>query len=197
MRRQQPDAFNEPGLEAEISVLGLQQAADALDQGNGGQRLEIFVGRRAPFERRVGHDPADPAVLPGKAGYPFRFLHVQAGVAFALHEDHLLHLDLSAGLPVFIQQVPLIQQRNIVQPAVSQVFRVPEMHVGVYNGEVHHGEFSFKVCRLYEHAFSLDASGRDALGQDRALPGVPRFIGISALDFNVHFHAQGDDLFVA
>ena len=107
VRRQQADAFNKPGLKAEISVLGLQQAADALDQGNGGQGLEIFVGHRAPFERGVGHDPADPAVLPGETGYPFRFLDVLARVAFALHEDHLLHLDLSASLPVFIQQVPL------------------------------------------------------------------------------------------
>ena len=126
-------------LEAEAGVLGLQQAADALDQRNGGQGLEIFVDCRAQFERRVGHDPADPAVLPGKTGHPLRFLDVLAGVAFALHEDHLLHLNVPAGLPVFFQQVPLVQQRNIVQPAVPQVIRVPEMHVGVYNGEVQHG----------------------------------------------------------
>ena len=141
-RGQQPDPFDEFRLQTEVGVLGLQQAADALDQRNPGQGLEIYVNRCAQFERRVGHDPTDPPVLPGKTGHPFRFLNVLAGVTFALHEDHLLHPDLPAGLAVFLQPVPLVQQGNIVQPAVPQVVRVPEMYVGVYNGEVQHGVIS-------------------------------------------------------
>ena len=146
--RQQADAFDESRLEAEINGFRLQQAADALDQRHSGQGLEIFTDRRAPFKRRVGHDPANTAVLPGKAGYPFRFLDVLAGVAFALHKDHLLHLNLPAGLPIFFQQVPPVQQGDIVQPAVPQVIRVPEMHVGVDDRETHHGVFSFRGVAL-------------------------------------------------
>ena len=160
--RQKPDPFDEPGLQAKVGVLGLQQAANALDQGNGGQGLEILLDRHAPFERRVGHDPADPAVLPGETGYPFRFLDVLASVAFALHEDHLLHPDRSAGLPVFLQQVPLVQQGNTVQPAVSQVIRVPEMYVGVYNGEIHHGVI-LKYLWKRRFGYRLDSSRRTTL----------------------------------
>ena len=67
MGRQQADAFDEIGLQAKVRGLRLQQSPDALDQWNTGQFREIVVDFFPLFERRVGHDPANPVVPPGQS----------------------------------------------------------------------------------------------------------------------------------
>jgi hypothetical protein len=119
-------------------ALKLDDPADAFDQFVPRQRGQLLPHRVAFLQWRPRHDADDARVLPGEFGHPIRLSPVLRRVALALQKNHPLNWNPVRRLPVVLQQMRLVQGRDILQPRVPNLTRVPNMQMRIHHRDVIH-----------------------------------------------------------